>query len=73
MSDVIFKIYPNELIDNGGLRVQAPKGAGISAVTGTDSLNYEIDTYSTSLPATGTVFNKYDTRFTGCPPCLSIG
>lgn len=69
MSDIITKIYPNEPIDNGGIRVQAPKGARVSAITGVDSANYEIDTYSTSLPSTGTVFAKYDTRFTGCPPC----
>lgn len=71
MSDIITKVYSNESIDNGGIRVQAPKGAKVSAVTGVDSAKYEIDTYSTALPTTGTVFAKYDARLTGCPPCLS--
>ena len=68
MPDPIEYIYPNEPIDNGGLRVQAPKGLGVEAVTGVAAPNYEIDTYSTALPTTGTVVTKYDTRFTGCPP-----
>lgn len=63
MSDIITKIYPNEPIDNGGIRVQAPKGARVSAITGVDSANYTITTYSTDLPTTGTVFTKYKDRF----------
>lgn len=69
MSDVVHKIYTDEKIDNGGIRVQAPKGLKSAAVTGVDSSNYEIDTYSSELPTTGTIFTKYDGRFTGCPPC----
>jgi hypothetical protein len=49
--------------------VQAPKGLGYVAVSGAGSANYELDEYSSALPTTGTIFDKYDTRFTGCPPC----
>ena len=69
MSDVVHLIYSTENIDNGGARVEAPKGLGYLAVSGAGSANYEIDTYSTDLPTTGTIFDKYDPRFTGCPPC----
>jgi len=63
MSDVITKIYPNEDIKNGSIRIQSPHGAGVSAVTGAGGANYEINTYSTTLPTTGTVFTKYTERF----------
>ena len=66
---VVHIVYGGEPIDNGGARVEAPKGLGFVAVSGAGSANYEIDTYSTDLPATGTINTKYDTRFTGCPPC----
>lgn len=69
MSDVIHLIYSTQSIDNGGARVGAPKGLGVEAVTGSVAANYEIDTYSSVLPTTGTVFTKYDPRLTGCPPC----
>ena len=69
MPDPVHLIYSTEPIDNGGARVQAPKGLGVEAVTGVSAPNYDIDTYSTNLPATGTIVTKYDTRFTGCPPC----
>ena len=69
MSDIITKIYPNEPINNGGIVVQYPRGVGVAAITGVDSSDYTITTYSTDLPTTGTVFIKYDTRLTGCPPC----
>ena len=39
------------------------------AVSGAGSANYEIDTYSSALPSAATVDAKYETRFTGCPPC----
>jgi len=73
MSDIITKIYPNEVINHGGIVVQCPRGVGVAAVTGTDSTDYTILTYSTALPTTGTVYDKYNTRLTGCPPCLSVG
>jgi hypothetical protein len=69
MSDVVHLIYSTQNIDNGGARVEAPKGLGVEAITGVSAPNYEIDTYSTDLPTTGTIFDKYDPRFTGCPPC----
>jgi hypothetical protein len=69
MPDPVHLIYSTQSIDNGGARVEAPKGLGVEAVTGVLAPNYEIDTYSTDLPTTGTIVTKYDTRFTGCPPC----
>lgn len=71
MPDPVHLIYSTQDIDNGGARVQAPKGLGVEAVTGVSAPNYEIDTYSTNLPTTGTIVTKYDTRFTGCPPCTN--
>ena len=49
MPDPVHLIYSAESIDNGGARVQAPKGLGVDAVTGVLAPNYEIDTYSTCL------------------------
>ena len=69
MADVVHLIYSTENIDNGGARVGAPKGLGVEAVTGSPAPNFEIDDYSSALPTTGTIFDKYDPRFTGCPPC----
>jgi len=69
MSDVVHLVYSTENIDNGGARVGAPKGLGVDAVTGTPAPNFEIDDHSSSVPTTGTIITKYDTRFTGCPPC----
>ena len=69
MSDVVWKVYNTEDVDNGGARVQAPKGLGHLSVSGAGSANYELDDYSSNLPTTGTIYNKYDGRFTGCPPC----
>ena len=66
---VVHLVYSTESIDNGGARVEAPKGLGVEAVTGTPAPNFEIDTYSSTLPTTGTIDAKYETRFTGCPPC----
>lgn len=67
MTDIITKCIPANPIDNGGILVAAPKHA--------DSLgsNYQINTYSSSSPATGIVFNKYDVRFTGIDPCNTCG
>ena len=69
MPDVVHLIYSTQSIDNGGARVGAPKGLGVEAVTGSPAPNFEIDTYSVAVPTTGTIEAKYDTRFTGCPPC----
>jgi len=71
MADVVWKVYNTEDVDNGGARVQAPKGLGHIAVSGAGSANYELDDYSSNLPTTGTIYNKYDTRFTGCPTCTT--
>jgi len=68
---IVHTVYVGESIDNGGARVEAPKGLGVVAVSGASSANYEIDTYSSALPAAATIDAKYETRFTGCPPCLT--
>ena len=57
--------YQSTTIDHGGILVGAPRGSGFL------ESNYEINTYSSSTPTTGTVFNKYDTRYTGCDFCTS--
>lgn len=62
-NDVITKIHASQSIKNGVARIQSPLGAGVSAITGVDAGNYSIDTYSSSLPATGTVEQKYGDRF----------
>lgn len=61
--DIIAKCIAANEIDNGGIIVGAPKA--------TDPLGsiYQINTYSSTLPATGTIFTSYDTRFTGVAPC----
>ena len=64
-NDIIAKCIAANAIDNGGILVGAPR---------TDNQlgsNYQINTYSSALPATGLVFNKYDTRFTGIAPCVN--
>lgn len=63
MSDIITKIHINESINHGGIVIQSPKGLGSAAITGVDSSDYTITTYSTDLPTTGTVFTKYKDRF----------
>jgi len=68
---VVHLVYSTQSIDNGGARVEAPKGLGVEAVTGVPAPNFEIDTYSSALPTTGTIDAKYETRFTGCPPCTN--
>ena len=69
MPDPVEYVYPAQPIRNGAARVGAPKGLGVEAVTGISSSNFELNDYSSALPATGVIVNKYDTRFTGCPPC----
>jgi len=66
MSDIIAKCIPGNVIDNGGILVGAPKADNQLGS------NYQINTYSSALPATGTVFSKYDTRFTGVAPCINV-
>jgi len=65
MSDIIAKCIIANSIDNGGILVAAPKAANPLGS------NYQINTYSTDLPATGTVFSKYNVRFTGVAPCIN--
>ena len=67
MSDIIAKCITANPIDNGGILVGAPKADNQLGS------NYQINTYSSDLPATGTVFNTYDTRFTGLAPCQGCG
>tara|TARA_R100000306_G_C4355379_1_gene132431 strand:+ start:19 stop:273 length:255 start_codon:yes stop_codon:yes gene_type:complete len=62
-TDIIAKCISANPIDNGGILVAAPKGGSQLGS------NYQINTYSSQLPTTGTVYNKYDTRFTGIAPC----
>jgi len=68
MTDIIAKCIPGNVIDNGGILVAAPKGA---KQLGINSGNYQINTYSSALPTTGSVFSRYDTRFTGIAPCIN--
>ena len=61
--DVAAFCISGNIIDNGGIVVNAPRGQ-----TGLAS-NYQINTYSSELPTTGTIYGNYDTRFTGLAPC----
>ena len=63
-TDIIAKCIPGNAIDNGGILVSAPRA---DSPLGS---NYQINTYSSTIPATGVVFNKYDARFTGIAPCV---
>ena len=65
MTDVIAKCITANPIDNGGILVGAPRGDNQLGS------NYQINTYSSALPATGLVFSKYDPRFTGLAPCVN--
>ena len=65
MSDVITKCISANPVDNGGILVGSPKG---NTPLGS---NYQINTYSSELPTTGTVFTKYDPRFTGIAHCIN--
>ena len=76
MSDVITYAmsgsgpYQSTTINNGGLLVGAPRGSGFVDSNYTFGAGYNgADTTASTLPATGTVFTKYDVRITGCPPC----
>ena len=65
MSDIIAKCITDNPIDNGGILVAAPKKDNQLGS------NYQINTYSSNSPATGIIFSKYDTRFTGLAPCVN--
>ena len=76
MSDVITYAmsgtgpYQSTTINNGGLLVGPPPGSGFLDASYTSGAGYNgADTIASTLPATGTVFTKYDSRITGCPPC----
>ena len=66
MTDVITKCIIGNDIDNGGILVNSPKADNPLGS------NYQINTYSSSSPATGVVIAKYDTRFTGLAPCINV-
>ncbi|MHA2083036.1 MAG: hypothetical protein ACXABD_04720 [Candidatus Thorarchaeota archaeon] len=60
-------------VKNGTIIVAAPRGSLSGAIpdgSGWAGVNYRIDTYVSNLPTTGTINDKYDGRFTGCPPCI---
>ena len=62
--------YQSTTINNGGVIVGSPRGSGFLNTNYTFGEGYNgADTTRSTLPSTGTVFTKYDTAFTGCPPC----
>ena len=62
--------YQSTTINNGGVIVGSPRGSGFLNTNYTFGEGYNGEhTTSSTLPSTGTVFTKYDTAFTGCPPC----
>mgnify|MGYP001345041547 CR=1 FL=1 len=72
MSDVITVAmsgagpYSSTTINNGGVIVGSPRGSGFLNDSYTFGMGYNgAATTASALPATGTVFTKYDTRFTG--------
>jgi len=76
MSDVITYAmsgagpYQSTTINNGGVVVGAPRGSGFLDTNYAFGEGYNgAASTSSTLPTTGTVFTKYDTAFTGCPPC----
>ena len=76
MSDVIAYAmssagtYQSTTINNGGLLVGSPRGSGFLDTSYTFGAGYSgTNIAASALPATGTVFTKYDARITGCPPC----
>jgi len=66
MTDVVTKCIIGNAIDNGGILVNAPRADNPLGS------NYQINTYSSSAPATGIIIAKYDTRFTGVAPCINV-
>ena len=65
--DIVAFCISGNVIDNGGIVVGTPRGQ-----TGIPS-QYQINTYSAAYPTTGTIYNAYDTRFTGISPCEICG
>ena len=64
--------YATTTINNGGVIVGSPRGSGFLDSNYTFGAGYSGTNISESaLPATGTVNTKYNTRFTGCAPCVS--
>ena len=62
--------YTSTTINNGGALVGSPRGSGFLDANYTFGAGYAgAATTASALPATGTVYTTYDTRFTGCPPC----
>ncbi len=62
--------YTSTTINNGGVLVGSPPGSGFLDSNYTFGLGYAgAATTASTLPVTGTVYNAYDTRFTGCDPC----
>ncbi len=62
--------YQSTTINNGGVVVSSPRGSGFLDSNYTFGAGYAgADTTASTLPATGTVYTKYDNSFTGCPPC----
>lgn len=61
--DVIAKCISANVIDNGGILVNAPKGGDQLASS------YQRDTYSSTGIYTGLIYDQYDPRFTGIDPC----
>jgi hypothetical protein len=63
--------YASTTINNGGALVGSPRGSGFLDTNYTLGEGYAgADTLASTLPSTGTVYATYDTRFTGCPPCI---
>ena len=71
MSDVIAYAmssagpYQSTTINNGGLLVGSPRGSGFLDTSYTFGAGYSgTNIAASALPATGTVFTKYDSRIT---------
>ena len=77
MADIIANVltsgpYARTTINNGGLVVGSPRGSGFLDTNYAFGAGYNGNATSASaLPATGTVYTRYDTSFTGCAPCIS--
>ena len=64
--------YATTTINNGGLIVSSPRGTGFLDSNYTFGAGYVgTSIIESTLPATGTVNDKYNTEFTGCAHCVS--
>jgi len=62
--------YASTTINNGGVLVGSPAGSGFVNTNYTFGEGYNgADVTASTLPSVSTVFDKYDGRLTGCPPC----